>query len=74
MSNVVFLPGWRQVSHEEMVIREMRQDELRLAHIEFYQTFRHLPVNEYLKKKEEIYLRARQAIGLVKTKGALSDA
>jgi hypothetical protein len=62
---VIFLPGWRQVSDEEMVIRLMRQDELRLAHVEFYQTFRHLPAHEYIEKKEMVYRRARQAIGIV---------
>lgn len=65
---VIFLPGWRQVSDEEMIARIMRQDELRLAHIEFYQTFRHLPPHEYHEKKEMIHLRARQRIGIVKTK------
>jgi hypothetical protein len=66
---VIFLPGWRQVSDEEMIARYMRQDELRLAHVEFYQANRHLPPHEYKEKKEMVYIRARQAIGIAKTNG-----
>lgn len=65
---VVFLPGWRQVSDEEMVLRYTWQEEMTLAHIEFYQAFRHLAPDEYKEKKEEIYRRARQAITLVSSR------
>jgi hypothetical protein len=62
---VIFLPGWRQVSEEEMERREARQDELSLAHIEFDYANRSLSELERREKKELVHLRARQIIGIV---------
>lgn len=66
-AQVVFLPGWRQVSDEEMQRRLRIQEELHYANIEFYQSYRYLPFYEYAIRKEEVHLRARQLMGVVRT-------
>ena len=65
-SNVKFLPGYRVIPDEEMVARMMAQDEFSLFHIEFEQTYRHLPDWQYFLKKEEFHHKIRQSMTLVK--------
>jgi hypothetical protein len=64
--NVKFLPGYRQVSDEEMVARMMAQDEFTLFHVEFEQQNRHLSDWQYFLKKEEFHHKLRQSMTLVK--------
>lgn len=62
---LVYLPGYRVVSDEEMIIRMMRQDDLSLFHVEFEQTYRDLPDWQYFIKKEEFHHKLRQSMTLV---------
>jgi hypothetical protein len=66
MSNVAYLPGWREVPHEEMVARMMLQDDLTLFHVEFEQTYRHLSASEFKDRKESFHYKLRQSMTLVK--------
>lgn len=66
MGELKYLPGYRVVSDEEMIIRLMRQDDLSLFHVSFGQENRDLSDWQYFLKKEEFHHKLRQSITLVK--------
>lgn len=63
---VIFLPGVYTISEEEWQHNEDRQEELSIAHAEFAYLYRDCPPEEFRIRKEMVYIRARQAITLVK--------
>lgn len=68
MGRVIYLPGWRQVSEEEMERLENIQDALSLAHLEFDYETREMTEMDKKLKKEMVHLRARQFLGIVRLK------
>lgn len=69
-AQVIYLPGWRQVSEEELERLDNIQDALSLAHLEFEYETRDLPEMEKRLRKEMVYLKARQFLGIVRKKSS----
>lgn len=67
-AQVIYLPGWRQVSEEEMERLDNIQDALSLAHLEFEYETRDMSEMEKRLRKEMTHLRARQFLGIVRKK------
>lgn len=67
MGQVCFLPGVYQISEQQWLHNEDRQEEINLARAEVKYLYRDHSPEVIRDKLEMIYLRARQAITLVKS-------
>jgi hypothetical protein len=65
-AQVIYLNRFYYPNEEERQRLDAHQEFLHFCHIEFEQQYRYLLPIELKRKKEEIYTRARQAIGIVR--------
>lgn len=67
-AQVIYIFTGYTPGEEALAELDKRQEFLYYCHVEFDQQYRYLMPSELKKKKESVYQRARQGIGIVKMK------